>query len=279
MVKRLLSHIPPHHIYVEVFGGGASLLFAKPPSPVEVYNDVDGGLVGFYRVLRDPEKFARFYQLVQLTPYSHEEYNDCRETWEDKEDEVERARKWYVVARQSFGGRFGSGWGFVVKESNRGMAQVVSQWLSAIDNLPQIHERISRVQIENRDYRDIIPCYDTIDTLFYCDPPYIHGTRKGQRYAHEMTDDDHQDLVEMLLEIKGMAMLSGYRHEIYQPLEEAGWARHDYETACHVAGRTRYTGIQGEGTARRMQPRTESIWLSPNCAVPVNLELFYGEVE
>ena len=80
MVKKLLKLIPEHKIYVEVFGGGASLLFAKEPSPIEIYNDIDEGLVNFFRVLRDPEKFGKFYAKAVLTPYSRAEFYYCRDT-------------------------------------------------------------------------------------------------------------------------------------------------------------------------------------------------------
>ena len=105
-VQNILPLVPKHKIYVEVFGGGASLLFAKTPAPVEVYNDVDSGLVGFFRVLRDKEKAAELWRVACLSPYSREEYGFCRETWEECKDEVERARRWFVVVRQSFGGLF-----------------------------------------------------------------------------------------------------------------------------------------------------------------------------
>lgn len=114
MVAKLLPLIPPHKIYVEVFGGGASLLFAKEPSPVEVYNDLDSGLVNFFRVLRDPGKFEKFYRKVCFTPYSREEYCFCRDTWGECKDDVERAYRWFVVARMSFSGKFGLR-GFLVR--------------------------------------------------------------------------------------------------------------------------------------------------------------------
>jgi DNA adenine methylase len=264
MVKNLLPLIPPHKIYVEVFGGGASLLFAKKPSPVEVYNDIDSDLVNFFRVLRDPEKFEQFYRKAVLTPYSREEYCFCRETFQECQDDIERAYRFFVTARMSFSGRILHGWSFTVTDSSRGMAGAVSKWLSCLDGLPDIHERLMRVQIEHDDFRKIIPRYDTADTFFYLDPPYVPDTRRSGEYAHEMTLDDHRELVEMLLAIKGKAMLSGYRHEVYEPLERAGWQRIDYETACHAVGRTRGTGILGEGAARAKQPRVESVWLSPN---------------
>jgi len=94
LAKRLAENLPQHHTYVEVFGGAAALLLAKPPSPVEVYNDIDSGLVNFFRVLRDEEKFKRFMRMVTLTPYSREEYNAARERWRDVENDVERAYLW-----------------------------------------------------------------------------------------------------------------------------------------------------------------------------------------
>jgi DNA adenine methylase len=263
MVAKLLRLMPPHKVYVEVFGGGASLLFAKQPSPVEVYNDIDSDLVNLFRVLRDEEKFQRFYRLVSLTPYSREEYNFCRQTLEDCQDDVERAYKFFVLARQSFSGRIFVGWSFSVAESTRGMAGACSRWLGVIEKLPEFHARTMRVQIEHNDFRKIIPTYDTPETFFYCDPPYVPDTRRlGQAYRYDMTLDDHKDLVNLLLQIKGKAMLSGYRHEVYEPLEKAGWKRIDFPTACYAVGRTRHTKILGEGSALMMQPRVESVWIN-----------------
>lgn len=261
MVTKLLPLIPSHRIYVEPFGGGASLLFAKEPSLVEVYNDIDSGLVNFFRVLRDPIKFDRLLKLASLTPYSREEYEYCRDTWNACEDDVERAYRWYVVVRMSFNGNHS--WSYNVTASSRGMAEATSRWLSAIDRLPAVHERIMRVQIEHDDFRRILERYDTPETFFYLDPPYIPETRRGGKYKHELTEDDHRDLVSLLLNLQGMAMLSGYAHEIYTPLEEAGWKRIDFETTCHAAGRTRQTGILGKGAAMRKQKRVESVWLCP----------------
>ena len=263
MTAKLLKLIPSHHTYAECFGGAGALLFAKKPSPVEVYNDLDGGLVNFFRVLRDPEKFERFQRLVSLTPYSREEYNFCRNTWEGCTDDVERAYRWFVVARMSFSGQFGNSWSFDVIRSARGMAGECSRWLNTIDLLPQIHARLMRVQIEHKDFREVINIYDTPNTLLYMDPPYVPDTRREGGYKHEMTLDDHRKLVDLLFNVEGMVILSGYRHPVYEPLERVGWRRHDYETVCHAAGKTRGTGIQGKGAAKRMQPRVESVWVNP----------------
>lgn len=273
MVSKLLPLIPLHYTYVEVFGGGASLLFAKAPSPVEVYNDIDGGLVNFFRVLRDPRQFKKFYQLVQLTPYSRAEYRYCQESWQDQDDPIERAYQWYVLARMSFSGQFGGGWSAAITSSGRGnMAKTCARWLGIIELLPEIHQRIMRVQIECQDWRNILDVYDTLGTSFYLDPPYIPEVRiGGKRYTHEMSQEDHVELVTKLLAIQGKCMLRGYAHSIYSPLEKAGWERKDWPTVCYAAAKTKATGILGPGAALKMQPRIASIWLSPGAIIQPKL--------
>lgn len=161
MTAKLMKLMPRHDYYVEVFGGGASLLFAKPPVKVETYNDLDGSLVEFFRVLRDPQDYERFQRLVEATPYSRAEYYYCRDHWQDSDDRVERVRRWYVAARQSFSGIWGRSWGFVLEASYRGMSGTTSGWLSTIDRLPEIHARLMRVQIECNDWRKVLAIYNT----------------------------------------------------------------------------------------------------------------------
>jgi DNA adenine methylase len=263
MAAKLLGLMPPHKFYVEPFGGGASLLFAKEPSAVETYNDADEGLVNFFRVMRDPELFNMFYHLVLHTPFSRAEYNYCRETWANETDPVMMAYKWFVVARNSFAGNFGASWGYGVTSSNRGMASQTSRLLSIFELLPAIHARVMRVQIEHDSWEKVLARHNHAETLAYLDPPYIPDTRKSGGYAHELTAADHERLVRVILEYPGMVMLSGYAHKLYAPLEAAGWDRVDFETACMAAGRTRGTGIIGAGAAKKMQPRTETVWRNP----------------
>jgi len=266
MVGKILPLFPEHHTYVEVFGGGASLLFAKEPAPVEVYNDLDGGLVNFFRVLRDPGKFPRLLHLASLTPYSREEYAHFRATWQTCDDDVDRAHRWFVVSRMNFSGDWSSAsWSKTVIQVKRGMAESVSKYLSTIEALPEFHARLMPVQIEHRDFRQIIPAYDTPNTLFYCDPPYIHDTRTDHTgmYRHELSLFDHWELVQVLLRIKGKAILSGYAHKEYKALEEAGWTRKDFNVGCAAAARTKATGILGAGAARSKAARVESVWISP----------------
>lgn len=270
MTDKLMPLLPPHRIYVEPFGGGASLLFAKEPSPVEVYNDLDSGLVNFFRILRDPHRCIKLALLAMLTPYSREDYERYRRSWDATGDDVERAYQWFCIARQSMSGRFGKGWSFSVSGSTRGMAQTNSSWLTAIDDLIKIHARLILVQIEHNDFRRVIATYDSTETLFYLDPPYVSGTRRGGKYAHEMTDEDHADLVKILLQCQGKVLLSGYRNDIYKPLEKAGWRRKDFKVVCHATGRTRAAGAVGEGSMQsEKHQRVESVWISPNAQLRV----------
>lgn len=271
MRKKLLPLIPAHKTYVEAFGGAASMLFAKRPSEVEVYNDIDSDVVNFFRVLRDREKFERFREMVTLTPYSREEFLFCLNTLESTEDEVERAYKFFVVVRQSFGA-MGRTWGYVVTTSIRGMAKLNSNWLSAIENLDAVYERFMRVQIEHNDFRKVLLCYDSENTFFYLDPPYLATTRKYLNlYKHEMSNEDHKELIEIITNLRSKVLISGYDNELYSELDRRGWQRKEWETACMMAGRNRNNKIIGEGAAKAKVPRKEVVWFNYN---PPSKQLF-----
>ena len=246
--KILLQYVPPHKTYVEVFGGAASLLLAKKPSDVEVYNDIDEGVVNFFRVLRDDDRRARLVKLLDYTPCSRAEYRCCLRTWKSADDPVERARRWFVVMRLSVGGRFGAGWGYSVTSDKR-----VRTFRNSIAALDAVADRFRNVQVECNDFRKILKAYDTPETFFYLDPPYVHDTRSPYFYPEEMTLDDHRELVELLLNLRGQALLSGYRHEVYRPLEEAGWR------LLTFAVKTTTPRTPGE----RGRERTECLWISP----------------
>jgi len=224
LVKVILPLIPKHKTYVEVFGGAGNILFAKDPmiSDIEVYNDIDGNLVNFFKVLQDPEKFELFYRKVVFTPHSRQMWKEAKMSYEEG-DEIERAYKFFVSVSQSFSAS--GSWSYSISSSNRHMSQRTSAWVGRIEKLPLWHERIMRVQIENDSFEKIIERYDTPNTFFYLDPPYIHDTRSSnERYNYEMTNEQHELLVDMLLQISGKAILSGYRHKIYDKLLENGWS-------------------------------------------------------
>jgi DNA adenine methylase len=253
LLPHLLPLIPEHKTYVEAFAGSAALFFAKPISPVEIINDLDSGIVTFFSVLRDEEKYGKLVRLLSLTPYSREVFEEYRDSWDTAADDVHRAHRWFVRMRMSFSGQ-GKNFSYSKTDGRNGMGTPVRAFLSGIDRLPKIHERLKGVQIEHEDFRSLIKRYDAPATFFYLDPPYVHSTRRSTKdYEHEMTDRDHEELVEILLGLSGKAMLSGYANHIYEPLERAGWTRHDFVLSCNV--------INGHCSSEEKPTRTESVWI------------------
>lgn len=261
-------YTPPHTRFVDLFTGSAAILFAKPPSPIEIINDLDSGVVNFYRVLRDPAKLAELQRLLSLTPYSREEFRHCSKHWETYSDDVLRAWAWYVAIRQARSGVFSTSWAREKDHSRQGIARKVSRWLSSIERLPEIHARLQGIQIENLDFRRIIQSFDHPEAWFYADPPYVWDTRSSGGYSHEMTDGDHVDLVGLLLNLKGMCLLSGYKTPLYEPLEESGWLREEFETVCYVSSPILVPTDDGFRSTR--PKRVECLWLSPNLQRALN---------
>ena len=248
LASRIIDHFPEHHTYCEPFGGSAAVLLAKHPSPVEIYNDIHEGLVSFFRVLREPKLFASLRRAVENTIYARAEFELAKQSTDDP---VEAARRFIVRSRQSFGGK-GMEWSYAVKNSHGGRASVVKRWRTGIEGLPAVHKRFQDVQIECDNWHAVMARFDTPETLFYCDPPYIPEARVSGKYRHELTHRDHRGIVDCVLAMRGMIVLSGYDHETYKPLERAGWKRVDYHVRTHAS----------DYRARRV----ESIWLSPSAA-------------
>lgn len=261
----ILESLPPHTRYIEPFGGGASVLLGKVPAEIEVYNDVDRGLVSFFRCVADPERFPRFLDRVQAMPFSRELWEECNRTWVAIHDPIEQAARWYYVARCSFSGAFGSAWGATTDSTAGGMSSSVARWLHALQDLPAIHARMQRVQIECCDWRIVLDRYAGDGWLAYCDPPYVLGARRSGGYAHELRDSDHEDLIQCLIAYRGAVVLSGYRSALYEPLDAAGWQSIEIPVVCSAAGRTRASGLQGAGIAREKQSRIEVVWRNPEC--------------
>ena len=222
MAKDIIEIFPEHKMYVEGFGGAAHVLFRKERSELEVYNDLHNGLYLIFKLLRENNK--EFIRKLSLTPYSRQEFEDSK-SWIYEENEIEKARKFYVRTMQSVASN--GGWCYAKSKSRRGMCQSVSRWLGNIEeNLTSAIERLKEVQIENLDILELIKKYDKEDTLFYLDPPYIQDTRKQKKsYDYEMTNEQHKELVDVLINVKGKVVLSGYDHPIYNKLLENGWSK------------------------------------------------------
>lgn len=254
----IIRNFPPHRCYVEPFGGAAGVLLQKERVYAEVYNDLDGDIVNLFRVLRDPEGSARLIDLVNLTPYARDEFDDA---YESHPDLVERARRTIVRASMGFGsaGATKGTTGFRIDTRRRyGTAQQL--WAEYPATLGPVIQRLTGVMIENRPALEVIRQHDAPDTLFFVDPPYLHetryaGARCGRYYAHEMSDEDHATLLRELRQVRGMVALSGYPSVLY---DEAlsDWAR--------TTTTSRISAARGTGV------RTECLWLNPACVDALN---------
>lgn len=219
----LLPLLPQCHHYCEPFAGSGAVLLNRDPSPVETFNDLDGEVVNFFRVLR--EQKDRLVEAIGLTPFAREEFCIACETSPDLAP-LERARRFYVRARQVRTGLAQTAsigrWANCKNTSRAGMSGVISRWLGAVVDLPDIAERLLRVQIENRPAVDLIRLYDSPGTLFYCDPPYVHSTRGDSKaYGFELTDQAHEDLAQVLNAARGMVALSNYQADLLDRLYPA----------------------------------------------------------
>jgi len=250
----VMKHFPPHTTYVEPFSGGASVLFRKEPSTYEVINDINHELITFFDVLRS--RTDELLEAIVLTPLSRYEHRRAHDR--DTDDPLEVARRVYIRSRQSFGsseGKYSSGWRYQ-GDSKRGTT-IVDEW-QKFDHLVAAACRLKNVQIECDDAMAVIDRFDSADTLFYVDPPYVWDTRynKQDMYKNELSDEDHRALAQVLHEVKGMVVLSGYKSDLYQQLYP------------------RWTTVQKKARTNGGGDSVEWLWLSPNAVSLNNLPLF-----
>jgi DNA adenine methylase len=217
----LLPLLPQLPHYCEPFAGSAAVLLNRNPASVETYNDLDGEVVNFFRVLRnDREELIR---LIALTPFSREEYFTAIYGSSEDLPDTERARRFYVRARQTRTGLAQTAslgrWANCKNTSRAGMSGAVSRWLGGVDALESIAARLLRVQIENRPASHILTLYDDRNTLFYCDPPYLHATRgDSNAYAYEMDETQYREFARLVNGVKGFVAVSGYDHPFMDEL-------------------------------------------------------------
>lgn len=270
LARRIVDLLPPHLVYVEPFGGACAVLLSKPRARLDVYNDRDEGLVNFFRVLRD--RGDELEHDLRLTPFARSEFNRCvrswREGWRDvAHDELEWARRWYVRVDQSFAGTPTTvGWSGEFRGRRRS-SRAQTSW-TRLDRMPAIVDRFRTVQIENLDWRAVLDRYDGPDAVFYLDPPYLAETRRpnrqagGRAYAHELTDDDHAELIERAATLEASVLLSGYDSPLYAELERGPFERFEF-AALSAAANTH------GADARRL----EVVWRRLGAQAPLTLDL------
>ena len=221
----LTQHMPEHVCYVEPFCGAGHLLFSKESSQVEILNDIDSHLIGFFELLKDDTKRSKLIQTLDNMLYSRRLWQEIRSRWKQgnlPQDEVERAAWWFYLNRTTFSGDQKRG-GFAIPSTTG--RNPVQSFRNAVDSLKAIAGRLRNVCIENLPYAEVIRRYDSEDTFFNCDPPYLnteHYYGKGN-----FALDDHRTLAELLYGIKGHAMVSHYSNELYDELYQ-GWNRYEY---------------------------------------------------
>lgn len=255
LAEKIIPFFPNHRVYVEPYGGGASILLKKPRSYAEIYNDLDGEIVNLFRVVRDRGDELRM--LLEATPFSRDEY---RASFPETDDPLEQARRTVIRSHMGFGSNAlarGVVSGFR-SNSNRSGTTPARDWRNLPDRIPDIIDRMRGVVIENRDALEVMVRHDTDATLHYCDPPYVHDTRSGLvrpgsgravGYSHEMTDEQHRVFAAAVKGLLGMVIVSGYAGSLYDQELFKGWARYEIPALADGA-----------------RDRVEVLWLNEACA-------------
>lgn len=265
MADWIISQMPKHAVYCEPFGGGGSVLLKKSRVGTECYNDLSREVVTVFRVMQDKDKMQQLQHKIKYTPFAREEFDLA---YEHTDDEIELVRRVMIRIWFGFGTsgmRASSKNGFRSFERGHGRSPAQA-WSDYPDILAAYCERLQGVYIENRPALDVMRKFDSDDTLFYVDPPYVHDTRSGiasggKYYEHEMIDADHEELLQYLKTVKGKVMISGYECDLYNDILK-GWSKNSKTTQA--------SGHRGAVS------RTEVLWLSPDIEVGVGL---FGGVE
>lgn len=269
LAKPIVELMPPHlHFVVPFFGGGA-VLFARDPNRdwyegapdydgsasmrgcSEVVNDIDRRLTRFWEVLQDARLFRAFKRIVEATPFSEELYERLNRLGEGVTP-VDDALRVFIRYRQS---RQGLGKDFATlsrTRTRRRMSEQASAWLSAVEGLPEAHNRLKRVVILNHDALDVIREQDGPRTHFYCDPTYLPETRTAKDcYEHEMTRTQHVDLLKTLERIQGTFQLSGYHSDLYDTVTNAdGWRCVEFNLPNNASGK------------KKKERKVECLWMN-----------------
>lgn len=250
LARRIIGLMPAHATYVETHAGALGVLLAKQPEGVsEIVNDIDADLVNFWNVLRGEETFAKLVRISQATPFCEATWKECGREMKSR-DPIRRAWAFFVRCRQSLAGRMKGFSPLSVNRTRRGMNEQASSWLSAIEGLPEVHARLARVAILNRDGAEVVRQHDSPTTLFYVDPTYTPDSRSSPEvYRHEMTPAQHRTLIKTLLAAEGKVILSGYANPLYDRALSK-WERIEIERSNSAAG--------GE----RKRVMTEVLWLN-----------------
>lgn len=225
----IIDMFPTHDVYCEPFFGSGAVFFNKKPSGTETINDIDGNVVNLFKVVRDSaDELAK---VIELTPYSREEYRNC---YESVGDEIELARRFLVRTWQAFGGKTYCSTAWAHDRTNTVFRP--KYWCNLPERLIAIVERLKMVQIENMDALELVDLYNRENTLLYVDPPYLKSTRTQLHYKHEFSGtEEHEKLLDLCKRHKGHVIISSYENELYN-IKLDGWEKRSMRTATNAAG-------------------------------------------
>lgn len=248
----IISNMPPHEAYLEPFFGGGAVFFSKEPAGYETINDINSDVTNLFKVIRErPDELG---WLVENTPYSREEFLEAYDS--RPEDELKRARVFLVKCWQGFGARLSSrpGWACEIKPGAK-QNSIVGRWKRVPEAIELVSKRLKDTQIENMEAAALIKRYHQEDVLIYADPPYVWESRTGGKYyAHEMTTNQHIQLLEVLNQHPGPVLISGYESELYQ-----GYLKE-------------WEAKKLQATTEKGQVRTEILWINKTAIKRIELK-------
>lgn len=238
----IIGQMPKHHSYLEPYFGGGAILFNKEPSRIETINDLDDDVINLFMVIR--EKREELIEKIVYTPYARAEYDNAFPENTEELTDVERAKNFLIRSGMGYGFRLCEKCGWKKDVYGREAAYAVRYWNDLPEVITNVAHRLKMVQIEHRPAVELIKAFNHDNVLIYADPPYVLSTRGRKQYRHEMTDQDHVELLEVLLQHTGPVMLSGYDNDIYNTYLE-GWRKESIPAR-----------------AEKSLPRVESLWMN-----------------
>lgn len=243
LVDEIIKLMPPHKTYLELFSGSAAVLFNKNPSAIETINDLDNDVVNLFKILKDFDKQVYLQHQIRYTPFSRKFYD---EAWivSEEDTDIEKAYKFLIKGLMSHGFRLTEKSGWKSDVIGRETSYGVRHWNELPDLISMAFNRLKNVQIEHQDALKLIDRYSHKDIFIYIDPPYVLSTRTRKQYKHEMTDEQHIQLLEKIIANKSKIMISGYDNEIYNRYLK-DWYRYEFKT-----------------TVEKGHPRTDVIWIN-----------------
>lgn len=239
----IIPQMPPHLIYTEAFGGGFGVGMQKPPAATDVYNDLNHDVWNVFKQMR--EAGPRLRELLELTPFSREEYLFC---YEPTVDPMEAARRFIFRSAAGVGGDSSRRQNGFRTGLNCESQSSAGTWEKMRELWPIVIERLRHVLIECKPAVEVLQGFDTAKTLHFIDPPYPWSTRKAKhrQYTHEMSDEDHVALAAVVHGLKGMSIVCSYDNRLYRRLYK-GWRRMEIDNRDNSNG-----------------ARKDVLWFSPN---------------